>query len=39
MKAVVDLRPDVVLMDIKLQGSEGVATVEALGLLAPPRAC
>jgi DNA-binding NarL/FixJ family response regulator len=35
VKAVVDLRPDVVLMDIKLHGSEGVATVEALGLLAP----
>jgi len=35
VKMVVDLRPDVVLIDIKLQGSEGVATIEALGLLAP----
>jgi DNA-binding NarL/FixJ family response regulator len=35
VEMVVDLRPDVVLIDIKLQGSEGVAAVEALGLLAP----
>jgi DNA-binding NarL/FixJ family response regulator len=35
VKLVVDLRPDVVLIDIKLEGSEGVATIEALHLLAP----
>jgi DNA-binding NarL/FixJ family response regulator len=35
VKMVVDLRPDVVLMDIKLPGSNGVAVIEALGLLAP----
>jgi DNA-binding NarL/FixJ family response regulator len=32
---VLDLRPDVVLMDLKLPGSHGVETIEALGLLAP----
>jgi DNA-binding NarL/FixJ family response regulator len=35
VKMVVDLRPDVVLMDIKLPGSQGVQSIEALGLLAP----
>jgi DNA-binding NarL/FixJ family response regulator len=35
VKTVVDFRPDVVLMDIKLPGSNGVAVIEALGLLAP----
>jgi DNA-binding NarL/FixJ family response regulator len=35
VKMVVDLRPDVVVIDIKLEGSEGVATIETLGLLAP----
>jgi DNA-binding NarL/FixJ family response regulator len=35
IEMVVDLRPDVVLMDIKVPGSDGVATIEALGLLAP----
>jgi DNA-binding NarL/FixJ family response regulator len=32
---VLDLRPDVVLMDLRLPGSRGVETIEALGLLAP----
>ena len=35
MKLVVDLRPDVVLMDLKLPGSKGVETIQRLGLLAP----
>jgi NarL family two-component system response regulator LiaR len=35
VKLVVDLRPDVVLMDLKLPGSQGVEAIEALGLLAP----
>jgi DNA-binding NarL/FixJ family response regulator len=35
VKMVVDLRPDVVLMDVKLPGSQGVQAIEALGLLAP----
>jgi two-component system, NarL family, response regulator LiaR len=35
VKLVVDLRPDVVLMDVKLPGSQGVEAIEALGLLAP----
>ena len=35
VKMVVDLRPDVVLMDLKLPGSQGVEAIEALGLLAP----
>jgi DNA-binding NarL/FixJ family response regulator len=35
LKLVVDLRPDVVLMDLKLPGSQGVEAIEALGLLAP----
>jgi two-component system NarL family response regulator len=35
VKLVVDLRPDVVLMDMKLPDSKGVETIEALGLLAP----
>jgi DNA-binding NarL/FixJ family response regulator len=35
VKMVVDLRPDVVLMDLKLPESQGVQTIEALGLLAP----
>ena len=35
VKMVVDLRPDVVLMDIRLPGSQGVQAIEALGLLAP----
>jgi DNA-binding NarL/FixJ family response regulator len=32
---VVDLRPDVVLMDLRLPQSRGVETIETLGLLAP----
>ncbi len=32
---VLDLRPDVVLIDIKLPGITGVQTIERLGLLAP----
>ncbi len=35
LKLVLELRPDVVLMDLKLPGSHGVETIEALGLLAP----
>ena len=35
VKMVVDLRPDVVLMDLRLPGSQGVQVIEALGLLAP----
>jgi DNA-binding NarL/FixJ family response regulator len=36
VKLVVDLRPDVVLIDIKLRGGhDGIAAIEALGLLAP----
>jgi DNA-binding NarL/FixJ family response regulator len=35
IEMVVDLRPDVVLMDIKVPGSNGVTTIEALSLLAP----
>jgi DNA-binding NarL/FixJ family response regulator len=35
IEMVVDLRPDVVLMDIRVPGNDGVATIETLGLLAP----
>jgi len=35
LEMVVDLRPDVVLMDLKLPGSQGVEVIEALGRLAP----
>ena len=35
IRLVVDLRPDVVLMDIKLPGSSGVQAIEQLSLLAP----
>jgi NarL family two-component system response regulator LiaR len=35
IKMVIDLRPDVVLMDLRLPGSRGVETIEAIGLLAP----
>jgi two-component system nitrate/nitrite response regulator NarL len=35
VKMVIDLRPDVVLMDVKLPGGQGVQAIEALGLLAP----
>jgi DNA-binding NarL/FixJ family response regulator len=35
VKLVVDLRPDVVLMDPKLPGAMGVEAIEAMGLLAP----
>jgi len=35
IELVLDLRPDVVLMDIKLPGIPGVETIERLGLLAP----
>src|ERR1700733_4288690 len=32
---IVDVRPDVVLMDLRLPGSSGVEAIEQLGLLAP----
>jgi NarL family two-component system response regulator LiaR len=35
VRLVVDLRPDVVLMDIRLPGMPGVQAIERLGLLAP----
>jgi DNA-binding NarL/FixJ family response regulator len=35
INVVVDLRPDVVLIDLKLPGTEGVQTIEQLTLLAP----
>jgi DNA-binding NarL/FixJ family response regulator len=35
VKMVVDLRPDVVLIELKLPGSQGVQAIEALSLLAP----
>ena len=35
IKVVMDLRPDVVVMDLKLSGSQGVGVIEQLGLLAP----
>ncbi|HXP36373.1 MAG TPA: response regulator transcription factor [Solirubrobacteraceae bacterium] len=35
VKLVLDLRPDVVLMDLRLPGNEGVRTIQTLGLLAP----
>jgi NarL family two-component system response regulator LiaR len=35
IKMVIDLRPDVVLMDLRLPESRGVQTIEAIGLLAP----
>jgi len=35
LEMVLNLRPDVVLIDLKLSGSNGVQTVEKLGLLAP----
>jgi DNA-binding NarL/FixJ family response regulator len=35
VEMVVDLRPDVVLMDLKLPGISGVEAIERLGLLAP----
>jgi DNA-binding NarL/FixJ family response regulator len=35
LEMVVALRPDVVLMDVKLPQSRGVETIEELGLLAP----
>ncbi len=35
IELVVDLRPDVVLVDIKLPGISGVEVIEKLGLLAP----
>jgi DNA-binding NarL/FixJ family response regulator len=35
VKIVVDLRPDVVVMDLKPSGSHGVEVIEQLGLLAP----
>ncbi len=33
---VVDVRPDVVLMDVRLPGISGVDAIEQIGLLAPP---
>jgi DNA-binding NarL/FixJ family response regulator len=35
IETVLDLRPDVVLMDLKLPGLSGVQAIEQLGLLAP----
>jgi DNA-binding NarL/FixJ family response regulator len=35
IEMVLDLRPDVVLMDLKLPGISGVGAIERLGLLAP----
>ncbi len=35
VRLVVDLRPDVVLMDIRIPGMPGVQAIERLGLLAP----
>jgi two-component system, NarL family, nitrate/nitrite response regulator NarL len=35
IEVVVDLRPDVVLMDLRLPGISGVEAIEQLGLLAP----
>src|SRR4051794_37530157 len=35
MELVVDVRPDVVLMDLQLPGMSGVQAIEQLGLLAP----
>ena len=35
LELVVDLRPDVVLMDLRLPDSSGVQAIEQLGLLAP----
>jgi len=35
IKLVVDLRPDVVLMDLRLPGTSGVEIISRLGLLAP----
>jgi DNA-binding NarL/FixJ family response regulator len=35
INVVVDLRPDVVLIDLKLPGTDGVKTIEQLALLAP----
>ena len=35
IEVVVDLRPDVVLMDLRLPGGSGVDAIEQLGLLAP----
>ena len=35
LRLVVDVRPDVVLMDLRLPGGSGVQTIEQLALLAP----
>ena len=35
LRIVVDVRPDVVLMDLRLPDSQGVQAIEQLGLLAP----
>jgi DNA-binding NarL/FixJ family response regulator len=35
LRLIVDLRPDVVLMDLRLPGSSGVRAIEQLGLIAP----
>ena len=35
IKIIVDVRPDVVLMDLRLPGLSGVEAIEQLGLLAP----
>jgi len=38
LRLVVDVRPDVVLMDLRLPDSPGVRAIEQLARLAPPRA-
>jgi DNA-binding NarL/FixJ family response regulator len=39
VELVVDARPDVVLMDLRLPAMSGVQVIEQLGGSRPPRAC